>query len=274
MTTIEKTELHDIMAQYQGNELFAEVLRQAETPERLVPLLANYLGFNVIGATGAGPTSVAAEVAMRRDIFQDPDEILDDFSDRSAEIAKDIFFAAIDELSDITHRLLALATLKGCMRFFGFTPEDARMSSKITPATRMIMERIKDGYGIGRTLDDLDLFEAIGFHLGSEWSADPEFKNLATALEHIYPLLVDYLKDTSIEISGRRYECYPWIGDHTRVEEEHADKARRAANTALRYFTGDSLRAKEAILNGARNFFSIQTDFALSLCIVEPFLNW
>lgn len=271
METVERKDLTPILDSHVGNKVFAQVLDGIKGSDELLRLLARYIQFN--SPFGGGVTNLAGEIAVRQDLFRDPDEPLGITADRSVEVASKIFFAAIDEFDDRatphmdTHRTLAQATLKGAGQFFGYDPAALNSLVSIDEVTLTAIGKIRKGYAVGQSVDEQNLFHAFGFHMGSEILADEEFRLLDGFLRKKYPELADCLEKTKVRINGVQHVAYYWVRIHTTVEADHFAAAATGANTALQYYAGreSQRQIKEWILKGFAEFASVQTEFMQGL---------
>jgi hypothetical protein len=270
-TRIERADLEPVLAAHHGNQDLERAFAEAKAPDRMLSVLGRYIQFN--SAFGAGLANLAGEIAARQGLFRDAQEPLRIVADRSAEVASDFFFAAIDEFDDRatpwrdTHRTLAQATLKGAGSFFGFTPEQLNDVVHINAATNAGLSRVWEGYGVGSRLEDPRLFAAMGFHTGSEILADQEFVIIDRTLRRDHPDLVRALEGMKVEILGQKHNAYYWIRIHTGVEAEHFDAALKGVNNALRYYAGeaDPETVKIWILDGFTRFADVQSAFMADL---------
>jgi len=268
---IARADLEPVLAAHRGNQDLERAFVEAKAPERLLSVLGRYIQFN--SAFGAGLANLAGEIAARQGLFRDAQEPLRIVADRSAEVASDFFFAAIDEFDDRatpwrdTHRTLAQATLKGAGSFFGYTPGQLNDAVRINAATTTAVSRVWEGYGVGARLEDPRLFGAMGFHTGSEILADQEFVIIDRTLRRDRPDLVRALEAMKVEILGQKHNAYYWIRIHTGVEAEHFDAALKGVNNALRYYAGetDPAAVKAWILDGFTRFADVQSDFMARL---------
>lgn len=257
---------------HRGHEHLRAAFEQvAIDPARLLSVLARYVQFN--SAFGAGVANLAGEVAARQGLFQDRAEPLRLAADRAAEVAADFFYAAIDEFDDRatpwrdTHRTLAQATLKGAGAFFGYTAEQLNQVLRINAATDVALGRVWEGYGVGARLEEPRLFQAMGFHAGSEVLADAEFTLVDRILRERRPELVRALEAMKVEALGQQHDAYYWIRIHCSVEADHFDAALRGVNKALRYYAGGANLAavKGWVLEGFTRFASVQGAFMAAL---------
>ena len=268
---ISVADLQPLLVRHEGNRLFKRAWEQMITPTALLSVLGRYVHFNA--TFGGCVANLAGEVGVRQDLFRDAEEPITALADRSMEIGSDIFAAAVDEFDDRatphrdTHRSLASATLIGAGRFFH--QDDAALDTLFQPdaATRQAVLRVHDGYGVNRSLDEAALFQAIGFHAGSEIIADEEFRILDGCLRAQFPDLVAALETTKVHINDEHHAAYHWIHIHTSVEADHFAFALRGANRALRFYTGASEdgQAKQWILEGFAQFADVQTAFMAAL---------
>jgi len=270
---IDFTDLNPILREHTGNAAFANALEQLAATEELVSVLGRYIHFNSV--FGSGVANLAGEIGSRQDLFRDPEEEVDSIADRSVEVAANIFCAAIDEFGDpnqvsrSNHRSLAQATLKAVGNFFGLSPAELDRIARPCEATIDAMADVRNGYCINRTLHEQKIFQAIGFHVGSEVLADEEFNILDRFLRSRFPDLVKYLIATRVTISGCDNIAYRWIQIHTTIELDHFKAAVRGANLALRYYgeSESTIFAKGWLLNGFRQFTETQTKFMEGLTL-------
>jgi hypothetical protein len=268
---IERGDLDPVLAAHDGNRALQAAFDAAEEPEALLDVLGRYIQFN--SAFGAGVANLAGEIAARQELFRDPAEPARLLADRAAEVAADFFYAAIDEFDDRltpwrdTHRTLAQATLKAAAVYFGYAPADLDRLVHIDESTRESVRQVWAGYGVGRRLDDRQLFQGMGFHTGSEVLADQEFNVIDRHLRERRPDMVRALETTKVELQGQKHDAYYWIRIHTGVEAEHFDAALRGANKALAYYDGADPppAVKEWILEGLARFARVQADFMAGL---------
>ncbi|HLK58651.1 MAG TPA: hypothetical protein VKU00_18920 [Chthonomonadaceae bacterium] len=264
-------DLEPVLRTHTGNEAFSRCLESVSAGESLLRLLGRYIHFNSV--FGGGVANLAGEIAVRQDLFRDPQETVELLADRSVEVASDIFFAAVDEFDDRstarrdTHRTLAQATVKGAGQYFHH--EGAALNAIIRPnaSTLDAMQRVREGYGLDQAIDTPKLFRALGFHAGSEVLADREFALLDRYLHTHHAALVEYLEQTKIEINAEQHNAYFWIFIHTSVEADHFAFATKGANRALRFYTGkeDGAEVKGWIVDGFAQFAEVQTAFMANL---------
>jgi hypothetical protein len=251
--------------------LFARSLQQIEDSADLLRVLGRYIHFNA--TFGGGVANLAGEIAVRQDLFRDPEEPIDILADCSIEVASNIFAAAVDEFDERstryhdTHRTLAKATLKATGAFCGY--DTAALNAAVRPdeATLTAIRKVRHGYRVGQRVEEAGLFQGMGFHLGSELLADEEFRILDGYCRASQPELAAFLENTKIEIGGEQHAAYYWIRIHTSVEADHFEFAVQGANLALRCYAGtaDRARVKAWILQGFQEFADVQTDFMQSL---------
>jgi hypothetical protein len=267
---IGRDDLAPVLDQHRGNQALQAAFEGATSPERLLTVLGRYIQFN--SAFGPGLANLAGEVAARQGLFRDPDEPVRMLQDRAAHVASDFFYAAIDEFDDRatawrdTHRTLAQACLKGMGAHFGYTPEQLNDVIRLNAATSRAMERVAEGYGIGRRLSEQELFHGMGFHTGSEVLADREFVIIDEVLRRTRPDMVAALEAARVPVLGEKHNAYYWIRIHTGVEAEHFDAALAGGNNALRFHAGsDTAVAKGWLLGGVAHFAEVQSEFMAAL---------
>jgi hypothetical protein len=269
--TIERDDLAPLLAVHPGNRALAAALRKLSNNEALVRALGRYIYFNA--SFGGCVANLAGEIAVRQELFRDPEEPVELLADRSVDVASDIFFAAIDEFDDRatsyrdTHRSLAQATLKAAGQFYGMDAVALNRVARPNEATLVAIRGIRAGYGVSQVVDEPKLFRAIGFHLGSEILADEEFRVLDGFLHERYGDLVAHLERTEATIGGRSHQAYFWIRIHTSVEADHFAAAVRGANSALHFYAGKESRdqPKRWMLEGFGEFAGLQAVFMQAL---------
>jgi hypothetical protein len=268
---IGRPDLQAALETHRGNDDLRAAFERAREPQQLLCVLGRYVQFN--SAFGPGLANLAGEIAARQGMFVDAEEPVKLLSDRAAEVAADFFYAAVDEFDDRatpwrdTHRTLAQATIKGLGLHLGYRLEDLDHVIAINDETRAAMARVFDGYGVGVRLEERALFEAMGFHVGSEILADREFLVIDETLRRTRPELVAALEARQVEILGEKHNAYYWIRIHTGVEAEHFDAALKGVNRALRYYTGTTPAAqvKAWMLGGFDRFARVQSGFMAAL---------
>jgi hypothetical protein len=262
-----REDLAPVLAGHRGHALLEQAFAQAADPPALLSRFARYIQFN--SAFGPGLANLAGEIGARQGLFQDASEPVRVAADRAAEVAADFFYGAIDEFDDRatpwrdTHRTLAQATLKGMGAHFGYTPAQLNDVVRVNSATEAARARVFEGYGLGARLEEPRLFQAMGFHAGSEVLADQEFTIIDRVLRERRPELVQALKTMRVESVGAKHDAYYWIFIHTSVEADHFDAALLGVNKALRYYVGEAPpeRVKAWVLDGFTRFAAIQADF-------------
>ncbi|HXV26508.1 MAG TPA: hypothetical protein VD862_00555 [Candidatus Paceibacterota bacterium] len=267
-TAITREMVQPLVDKHVGNRTFRNQLETIAGPEDLIRVLGRYIQFN--GIFGGGVANLAGELAIRRDLFRDPEEPIANIADKSTEVAARVFAAAIDEFDDRrmphldTHRMLAQATLKATAEYLGIAPGTVvELISRGAHATTLAIERVKAGYGISETLNDQRLFRGLGFHMGSEILADAEFNILDAYLKEQWQALAAHLEKTTVRLSGNKHNAYYWVFIHTSVEADHFEYAADAANTALRFYAGKDSRGLAAswIMEGFERFGAVQSTF-------------
>jgi hypothetical protein len=264
--SIQPFDLEPILTTHPGNRALAQALQPIAEGEDLLRALGRYIHFN--STFGGGVANLAGEIAVRQDLFRDPEEAVEILADRSVDVAADIFFAAVDEFDDRatthrdTHRTLAQATLKAAGAFFGYDTAGLNRVARPNEATLAAIRNVRDGYGVNQVMDAPKIFRAIGFHVSSEILADEEFRVLDGFLRAQHPELVTHLEQTVVAIGGVEHAAYFWIQIHTSVEADHFQSAVQGANRALRYYRGPESQAevKGWILQGFQEFATVQAE--------------
>jgi hypothetical protein len=266
-TTTAAADVQAIVGKHRGNRIFEAALENLSV-NHLVRAVSRYIHFNSI--FGSGVANLAGEIGARPDLFRDPNEQIEELSDRSVSVAAAVFSAAIDEFGDSAlpnrgnHRTLAQATLKGILGYFGFDADAVRtLLSAVGDSVARSLARVRHGYGLNQSLDERRLFAGIGFHIASELLADEEFRILDASLRVRYPRLVAHLESSMVAINGQRCPGYHWIKVHTTVEAEHCANAWRAAELACKYYAGARpvLEVQAWIVDGFAEFAAVQTEF-------------
>lgn len=223
------------------------------TLDRSLRFMACYTNWN--GYFGSAVAALAAKIGRSRGLFKDPAFPVRALADRSVYVASYFFDAARDEFDDRdtvhrdTHRCLAQATVLGMLQYrsiaSGNGEDPAGVERLLSEPLRLqaLNNRVARGYGVG-TPDDLpSIFEAIGYHLGSEVLADQEFSIIDSSLREQAPDLVEHLKATSVEIAGQHHNTYQWVAIHSghgsAVEADHFEWATQGAKLAFRFVPED-----------------------------------
>jgi hypothetical protein len=253
-------------------EPLREAVADAGTRLRFFGRYASWNGF-----FGSGVATLSGKIGRARGLFRDPGESIDALADRSVFVASFVFDAARDEFDDHetiyrdTHRDLAQAFVSGLIHFGReHSPPGTALEglSQSQPLNHLLAEpewlrtlnaRVATGYGA--FLPDVreSLFQAIGYHLGSELLADREFSIIDRTLRRELPELVDFLRRHRERIGTLDHGAYQWIaihsGDGGAVEEDHFAKATESANLALRYSPGELHgELRERLHEGFRQF--------------------
>ena len=261
---IMRTDIDKVLGdESRGAMLLGDLLSSPAGPS----VLAQYVCFN--SPFGACVSHLAGQLAVRRELFRDLSEKITYCQDRSAEVAAPVFAAAIDEFGDTglpsrpTHRALAQAMLKGIAQIEGY----AELNERLSRFDMRVYKKIEQGYGMVPSLSEQQLFNAIGFHIGSELLADGEFRVLDHVLSSKFPALKEHLAFATVDISGATLPTYHWVKIHTTVEIEHLDHAVNSANRALQYYVGTQRKedVRQQILSGVIAFKKVQQTFIESM---------
>jgi hypothetical protein len=249
----------------------------------VVQFMQRYASWN--GYFGSGVATLAGKVGRCRGLFRDPDEPIKLLADRSVLVASYFFDAARDEFDDRdtehrdSHRCLAQAVLRGLVHY-------AEVQGWACPTElldedpqwlRALNDRIAIGYGNGAP-DDVSVFRAIGYHLGSELLADQEFTIIEEVLTKTQPDLVEFLKGHHYLIEGLPHNCFSWISIHSSygadsggVEAEHFEAAMAGVNKALKYSPPNARRGlREQILLGVGDFSRDHYEFFRNVNACRP----
>lgn len=257
MTTIDLKRLQSLCDFDARERLVRDTLREALTdPLRRVRFLGRYTSWN--GYFGSGVATLAGKIGRCRGLFLDPAQPVRALADRSVYVASFFFDAARDEFDDRdtvhrdTHRCLAQSTLKGLIDAAsdaGALSSDAAAINALLQEPDWLLQlntRVAKGYGSGSPDDLPTVFEAIGYHLGSELLADQEFSTIDATLRSEAPELVERLRAARVTISGQEHAAYQWIAIHSGhgggAEADHFEWATQGARLAYR-FVPDTLHA-------------------------------
>jgi hypothetical protein len=267
-STLEITtaEVFAVVQQHYNSILFKQQLETAaNSSDGLLRVMGRFFQFS--SSFGPGQASLASHLAARKDLFNTLDEV-GVFADRSVEVAAGIFFGAIDEFSDratpgqFSHRVLALATLKGIATFFNFNL--ATLSHHIChhAPTQHGIQQVSRSYGVNTVMDDAALFRSIGFHLGTEVLGEDENRVLDRFFCTVRPDIMEFLDQAAIEVNGIEVPANIWFKRHIIAEAEHFDAGIAAANQALSYYSGTEnlQQVKQWMLEGVKAIALLQHD--------------
>jgi len=191
----------------------------------------------------------------------------EDINDRSSEIATEIYFAAEDEYADrqfklrVTHRQLAQELLKAILDYFKIDHSNFPKLFPLNKKTNEAIKKVREGYCLNRENTEDNLFNGLGFHIGSELLADQEFNLIDQFLRDNDSDLVKFLENKKTKFDD--IKSYRWISLHTVVELEHLDHAFVAAERAIKYYKGKKSveEVHRLIIEGFLNFAKLQKDF-------------
>jgi hypothetical protein len=266
-----RVDLLPVLRSHPGTETFREAFERATDASRLVGVMARYMSFNA--AFPSGVASLAGAIAAQTGLFRDPLEPVAVLADRAFQVAQEHLFPPPSGGSGEepawrgSHRSLAAATLRGMGAFFGFDEATLDQACRLNPATAEAQAQVRASYGLGRPLAGRALFEAMGFHAGSEALAEREFDVLDRHLRRARPALVVALQATRLGRPEEERDGYAWIRLHRAVHEDAVYRALRAANTALRFYAGpDPLETvKPWVVDGVAQFAAVQGAFMAAL---------
>jgi hypothetical protein len=240
-----------------GSNFFSHELEMSDSTEKFVHTLAQYIDFNECFAPAV--LNLASRVAASTE-FHDSNFFPPIASDRGAEIAAHIFFAAIDEYSKVPHRTLAQHTLVTTCNHFGLNHQIIRKLTQRTTYVHDVRGEVQSAYGFNEPSPDYQrmLFN-IGVHVAAEGTAASEFKGLENYISFKHQKLA-----TALEISHHHgLSAFHWIKVHTIVEENHFMRAIDAANLAITYRPSglNDIEASDIIHSGIQHFQGLQEDF-------------
>lgn len=261
---ITRAEVCEIVEHHYKSTLFKQQLEKVATSgDLLLRVMGRFFQFS--SAFGPGQASLASHLAARKNLFNTSNEV-GIFADRSVEVGAGIFFGAIDEFSDretpgqFSHRVLALATLKGIATFFGY--DLATLSQHVCQhaPTNEGIRGVSRSYGVNTVMDDAALFRGIGFHLGTEVLGEDENRVLDNFFCNTRPDIMAFLDQAEVEVDGTPVPANIWFRRHIVAEAEHFDAGIDATNQALYYYTGpNSLQdVKQWIFEGIQDVATLQ----------------
>jgi hypothetical protein len=268
--SISPSDLKPIAEKYAGCRAFERMLRQLTANCDFFRFFARYTYFNSV--FGAGVANLVGDIARRLELFRDPQEPARITSDRSVEIAADFFATIVDEFAgksesrQPTHRRLAQTALKSVSVFFGYEPASLNDPGSLNTSTLSATKEVLAGYGILKQMDEMELFEAMGFHLGSEMLADEEFRILDAFLKSRFPELLEFMNNSPRIFNGD-FGAESWVCLHARIEADHFELALSGSNRAIEYYAGTNNRTdlKAWTLEGFAKFARVQATFMENL---------
>jgi hypothetical protein len=258
ITEITRAEVCEIVEDHYQSALFRQQLEKAAySGDLLLRVMGRFFQFS--SAFGPGQASLASHIAARKDLFNTSNEV-GIFADRSVEVGAGIFFGAIDEFRDretpgqFSHRVLALATLKGIATFFGYDMQALSEHVRHHAPTKEGMRSVSINYGVNVVMDDAALFRGLGFHLGTEVLGEDENRVLDSFFCTSRSDIMAFLDSVEVEVDGIPVPANIWFRRHIIAEAEHFDAGIEAANQALHYYTGpDNLQTvKQWIFEGVK----------------------
>lgn len=238
----------------------------------------HYASWN--GCFANGVSALTSLVGSRRELFREAGYARA-LADRSNFVASFFFDAARDEYDDHinplrdSHRCMAQASLIGMQGFFGLGDD---VFNEAEPAELdAVNEGVMVGYTGGKKVGGntageaaargnaaegdsvMQVFSAMGYHLGSELLADREFSLIDEYLRAHQNDLVQHLMRTTVPLAGSTHRCYAWVGVHSGhgggVEADHFDRAAEGARAGLQYLAaGSASQAVDALVDGFRAF--------------------
>jgi hypothetical protein len=271
LVSITQPEVCQMIDSHYSQAQFKQVLeRAASNGDALLRVIGRF--FQCSAAYGPGQAALAAQISVRKDLFSTRNEV-GVFADQSVEVGAGIFFGAIDEFGDrelsqsFSHRILALAMLKGMALFFGADME--RLSHDISQhdSTQDIFRHVSQSYGVNALMDEAALFRGIGFHLGTEVLGEAENRVLDEFFQTKRPDVMDFLNQTDVEVNGHRVPANIWFKRHIVAEAEHFDAGIAGANQALLYYAGtaDRQQVKQWMLEGVKDVANVQVEMMASI---------
>jgi len=241
-----------------------DILPRVTTLEDIIRFVSRYQLFN--GNFAGGVSCLAGAFHIRQDLFRDCGVNVFYAADRSARIASQIYFAAVDEYADrknqqrFTHWDLGQYLLLGVCNYFEVDLTTIDHTFPLNVETQLTIDRVSRGYCLDQQNTEDSILRGLGFHIGSELLADQEFNLIDEHLRENFLPLVQYLEDHSTEFGNTHYH---WIHIHTFVEMEHLDHAFKAAELSIEYYSGQKSkrRVAELILDGFLEFGDMQKFF-------------
>ena len=254
-----------------GDRVSRVITDAVTTPARRVLFFGRYAQWN--GLFGGGVASLSGKIVRLRSQLLDPNEPIVALADRSVLVASYIFDASRDEFNDRstkhrdTHRCLGQAHLKGLLAVEAVRnplwAEPDQVNAFL--ATPSWLDNLCDSVGVGYGSQSGDrpaaVFQAMGYHVGSELLADQEFSTIDQALRTTCPDLVSAMETLEVAIGPQKHKAYSWLSIHSGygggVEADHFEWATRGVRLALD-LTAPSERAER--MNDLRRGFALFVD--------------
>jgi hypothetical protein len=234
----------------------------------LLRFFIHYASWN--GRFANGVSALTSLVGNQRELLREPG-FARAVADRSNYIASFFFDAARDEYDDHinpvrdSHRCMAQASLIAMQGFLGL---DSKLLNEDEPAElAAINAAVLAGY-TGQAAAErgslVQVFAAMGYHLGSELLADREFSLIDEHLRRHHEDLVQHLMRTTVTLAGGAHRCYAWVGVHSghggAVEADHFAHAAQGATLALQFIDeGSRDLAAQSLVTG---FLAFDRDHA------------
>jgi hypothetical protein len=273
MTKLDGQAIRRAVAEVYTTEILQGVLDRARSGEEIYRFMSRFVQYS--SPSGWSQAVLAGSMALRSDIFRDPSEH-PAFGDRSVDVASGVFHGAIDEFGDrevggIPHRRMALALVKEMAAHFEVPPDQAGRIMRGHAPTNEAVAGVLEGYGVGRSLEDREIFHGFGFHLGTEIVADDSFNVIDRHLRTHFPDLVARLSATAVRIGDHEIDAYTYVSRHTTAEGDHFEAALAVVDRAVDHYCGQRLSRSEVVacvLAGAVRLADLERRFMRS--VLEP----
>lgn len=242
---------------------FSKLLSLKESPEKLLSFLTHFASFQESSSPAAA--YLLSKITFQR-LFVDPNEELEVLNDRNHFIASFVADSVLEEFNssvfpDIrsSHVCLSQAFLKGIITGLHIkdkAKEICREPEFVEKAKQMMFV----GHGYGRAGGFQQIFNCMGFFLGSKHTAPIEFKVLDDFLSEHYKDLVDYLKHFQFKAASESFPAYSWVLLHR--ESKHRQIALDGANQALALVPPfETEKCHDQIILGFKKFIKVRQLF-------------
>lgn len=252
-------------------------LDQLINDQSLVRFFVKYASWN--GRFANGVAALSSLIGDQCDLFLEAG-LPKTVADRSNFVASHFFDAARDEYDDHinpardTHRCMAQATILAMTEILNLGT--GILDEGEGDELNRLNVAVRTGYTGSAVADEgilIQVFFAMGYHLGSELLADREFSIIDSHLRSTRNDLVQDLMRKTITLAGANHRCYTWIGVHSGaiggggVEADHFDAAVDGVRQAIKFIRADQIpqsieaikRGFMAFANDHEAFFDIET---------------
>lgn len=247
------------------NTVSSTVRLAAQNPQTLYQFFQRYIHFN--GYASSVIARLASSIAMSRNLFKDPNVLVNEEADRGFQISAEVMIAAADEGShEITHRELAQLLSKTLGNYAELSTEQRNQMSDIPQWLEEICFETMAQYQ-GTPGDVESLVKAIGFHAASELMGDREYAliDMVIRYENEGVGFDRYLKEETKPSKIGKHRYLPWgyiliHGKHegSGAEAKHFEHVKNALNMVLEYRPESEEQITEWVLAGFSSFVELQ----------------